>query len=207
MEQQAEEKLENEPMEQPNESRFVFVPDVNKPDPDASSVTETKEKKLDNEESATPDVGVKVKFCLNANLNVVETPNGEKVEQIFGESRGVTTKHSLARITIPSGKAGLIHYHGSVDEVYYVLSGTGSINYAPVTAEQRGMNLHDKQDKDDVISYWTECQITAKVSKGDSIKIPNHVWNQMENMNGKEDLVLLVSSAAAHIPDCAVNLI
>ena len=139
----------------------------------------------------------KVGITSEADLVPFESAHGEIIEEIFGNAAGVTAQHSLARCRIPNGKKALVHYHPMVEESYYILSGTGTMNYCPVIAE------HD--DKEEILKHWKENKRTAIVHKGDSIGIPQNNWHQMLN-NEQEDLVFIVACAPSWTPDCSVYL-
>jgi len=55
------------------------------------------------------------------------TPQGEIIFELIGkhEQSGGTSKHSLAQVTIPPGKASSLHYHKNSEETYYILEGEG----------------------------------------------------------------------------------
>jgi mannose-6-phosphate isomerase-like protein (cupin superfamily) len=54
--------------------------------------------------------------------------HGEIIYELIGRAVGeVTERHSLAYVTIPSGKSSLLHYHPHAEESYYILKGKGRI--------------------------------------------------------------------------------
>lgn len=54
-------------------------------------------------------------------------PEGEMIQEILGTHTGKVQSHSLARVTLPPGKASVPHYHKVSDESYLILSGTATM--------------------------------------------------------------------------------
>ncbi len=112
---------------------------------------------------------------LNA-LAILQTPHGEIVREFFGAAAGGTRHHSLAYITLPSGKHSLKHYHPIAEESYYILSGSGRI-------------LVDSEER--------------RCSVGDAVAIPPNAVHQIFN-NGDTVLTFLAVCVPAWTPDCSV---
>ncbi len=57
--------------------------------------------------------------------NPITSAHGEIVYELVGRApdHGGVTRHSLAQIVIPPGKASHVHYHKISEETYYILSG------------------------------------------------------------------------------------
>ena len=63
----------------------------------------------------------------NEIFDPLTTPQGEIIFELIGEQEqsGGTSKHSLAEVTIPPGKASSLHFHKKSEETYYILEGEG----------------------------------------------------------------------------------
>ncbi len=108
----------------------------------------------------------------------VATPHGELIHELIGKSIGGGINHSIAKITLPTGKASRKHYHPIAEESYYILSGTGAV----------------KMDDD-----------RTEVHSGDAIAIPKAVVHQIFNTGGTP-LVFLAICAPPWTPDNSVYL-
>lgn len=54
--------------------------------------------------------------------------HGEVIYELIGRAVGESTeRHSVAYVTIPSGKSSLLHYHPHAEESYYILQGTARL--------------------------------------------------------------------------------
>ncbi len=60
-------------------------------------------------------------------ITPLRSAHGEVVYELFGRAaeHGGATRHSLAHIVLPPGKASLRHYHKVSEESYYILRGQG----------------------------------------------------------------------------------
>lgn len=54
-------------------------------------------------------------------------PKGEDLQEILGLAAGNVKSHSLAKVSIPPGKASQAHYHRKSEESYLILSGTAAL--------------------------------------------------------------------------------
>lgn len=64
---------------------------------------------------------------LNRNKEIVEASDGASVQELNSLEERQRTGVGLAVGTLPAGKASREHYHKETDEVYYVVSGRGSV--------------------------------------------------------------------------------
>jgi mannose-6-phosphate isomerase-like protein (cupin superfamily) len=54
----------------------------------------------------------------------IVTEHGEIIFELIGRGIGEPTeRHSIAYVTIPSGKSSLMHYHPEAEESYFILRG------------------------------------------------------------------------------------
>jgi len=115
-----------------------------------------------------------IKFSKN--LSVFTSPHGEIVEEVFGKAVGGTNQHSLAKITIPKGKASLKHYHPIVEESYFILSGKARI-------------VLDNQE--------------SIISAGDGVAVTPKTIHQIFNV-GEENLIFIAVCSPPWTPECSV---
>lgn len=104
------------------------------------------------------------------------TTHGEIVHEYLGHAAGGASAHSLARITLPPGKASLKHYHPATEESYYILSGQGR------------MVMNDE---------------ARLLVAGDAVAIPVNGVHQIFNDTDKA-LIFLAVCAPSWTPDCSV---
>lgn len=112
------------------------------------------------------------------NIMPVSSPTGEIIVEFMGEASGGSYQHSLAQITLPSGKASARHYHPVAEESYYILSGQGKLTLG---------------------------EETTTLIPGDAAAIPANVIHQIRN-DTLEDLVFLAVCVPAWTPECSVFL-
>ena len=56
---------------------------------------------------------------------VIETPHGSQLRPLIDRTTAPVSQCSLAEETLPPGKTVLRHHHEVIEEIYYILSGTG----------------------------------------------------------------------------------
>ncbi len=103
-------------------------------------------------------------------------PNGETIHELVGARTGSVQSHSVAKITLASGKASLKHYHPVAEETYYILAGQGRVQ---LDGEAQA------------------------VKAGDTVYIPAKAVHQIVNA-ASEPLVFLAVCAPAWTPDNSV---
>ena len=59
--------------------------------------------------------------------SLLSNPEGEVIQELLGLQAGGATGHSLAKITIPAGKASEAHFHKKSEESYLILSGSATM--------------------------------------------------------------------------------
>lgn len=107
--------------------------------------------------------------------NPIHTPSGEVIVELVGrgENSGGTDKHSLAHVSIPSGKHVAPHYHKVSEETYFFLKGKGRM-------------VVDDEERD--------------VSAGDAVLIKPDQVHHLYN-DGTDTLEFVAISGPAWVPD------
>jgi mannose-6-phosphate isomerase-like protein (cupin superfamily) len=59
--------------------------------------------------------------------DVIESPGGERLQEILGLVAGKISSHSLAQVVIQSGNASALHYHKHSEESYFILAGEANL--------------------------------------------------------------------------------
>lgn len=113
-----------------------------------------------------------------ATVTPFESPHGEIVHELGGLAAGGLKAHSLAQITLPTGKASLKHYHPEVEESYYMLSGVARL----------------------VVDGETQA-----LSAGQMVAIAPNQIHQIFN-DGDQPAVFLAVCVPPWTPDCSVFL-
>lgn len=98
------------------------------------------------------------------------TKDGSQIRELLAYRNSCLRAMSLAEATLPPGGATVLHYHVQAEEIYFILSGSGSMR---VGAE------------------------TQQIGPGDAIAIPRGVLHQLVN-TGAEPLRLLCCCAPAY---------
>lgn len=98
------------------------------------------------------------------------TKDGSLIREILAPRNSTLRAQSLAEATLPPGTCTEAHYHPRTEEIYYILSGRGTMRLG---AEERHVALHD------------------------AIAIPPGTPHQICNV-GEEDLVFLCCCAPAY---------
>ncbi|HEX4951378.1 MAG TPA: cupin domain-containing protein [Blastocatellia bacterium] len=106
--------------------------------------------------------------------NILHTPHGSEIRPLMDRTTSSITQCSLAEETLPPGKTVTPHHHEVLEEIYYILSGSG------------------------VMRIGDEAQA---VGTGDAIYIPKHSVHSLTN-TGEEDMkILLVCGPAFYFED------
>jgi len=130
--------------------------------------------------ATSPKLSADVPFVINkANVEPRDTGCGERVYELAGSTDGNIHKHCIAIVDIDPGKSSKNHYHPSVEETYFVLSGQGLINI-------------DGNE--------------AALSQGDLVTIPTGAHHKVTNMSETDILQLYVTCAEPWTPECSVFL-
>jgi mannose-6-phosphate isomerase-like protein (cupin superfamily) len=95
---------------------------------------------------------------------VIQTGHGSQIRPLIDRTTSPITQCSLAEEVLPPGCAVSPHHHQQIEEVYYVLSGRGT------------MTVGDQQ---------------SEVGAGDAIYVPRGYWHTLEN-TGEEPIRLLL---------------
>ena len=106
--------------------------------------------------------------------HVIHTRHGSEIRPLIDRTTSEITRCSLAEETLPPGKAVTPHYHRELEEVYYILSGSGVM---AVGGERRA------------------------VGPGDAIYIPRGHRHTLENTGAEPIRLLLVCGPAFFYED------
>jgi mannose-6-phosphate isomerase-like protein (cupin superfamily) len=105
-----------------------------------------------------------------ANVASFITKDGSQIRELLAYRNACLAAMSLAEATLPPGGATVPHYHVEAEEIYYILSGTGTMRVG---------------------------EETRSVGPGDAIAIPRGMPHQLVNA-GPEPLRLLCCCAPAY---------
>jgi mannose-6-phosphate isomerase-like protein (cupin superfamily) len=108
------------------------------------------------------------------NSNILHTLHGSEIRPLIDRTTAPVTQCSLAEETLPPGKTVTPHHHEVLEEIYYILSGSG------------------------VMTIGEEAQA---VSAGDAIYIPKHHLHSLTNTGADEMKLLLVCGPAFYFED------
>ncbi len=108
------------------------------------------------------------------NANILHTPHGSEIRPLIDRTTAPITNCSLAEETLPPGKTVTPHHHEVLEEIYYILSGSG------------------------VMTVGDESQA---VSTGDAIYIPKNNVHSLTNTGEEEMKLLLVCGPAFYFED------
>jgi mannose-6-phosphate isomerase-like protein (cupin superfamily) len=104
-------------------------------------------------------------IVVNRNqAGVIRTPHGSEIRPLIDRTTSGITNCSLAEETLPPGCAVTPHYHREIEEVYYVVSGSGE------------MTVGDE---------------TRQVATGDAVYVPRGRRHSIAN-NGTEPIKLIL---------------
>lgn len=105
---------------------------------------------------------------------ILHTPHGSEIRPLIDRTTSPVTQCSLAEETLPPGKTVTPHHHEVLEEVYYILSGSGM------------MTINDE---------------SRAVSAGDAIYIPRLHRHTLTNTGNEEMKLLLVCGPAFYFED------
>jgi mannose-6-phosphate isomerase-like protein (cupin superfamily) len=105
---------------------------------------------------------------------ILHTPHGSEIRPLIDRTTAPITQCSLAEETLPPGKSVTPHHHEVLEEIYYILSGTG------------------------VMTIGAE---TRTVSAGDAIYIPKQHRHTLTNTGAEPMRVVLVCGPAFYFED------
>lgn len=100
---------------------------------------------------------------------IIKTGHGSELRPLMDRTTSEITQCSLAEELLPAGRAVAPHYHGEIEEIYYILSGTGVMTV--------GGESHE-------------------VGTGDAIYVPRGSRHTLKN-TGAEPIRLLVACGPA----------
>lgn len=106
--------------------------------------------------------------------NILHTPHDSEIRPLIDRTTAPITQCSLAEETLPPGKTVTPHHHEVLEEIYYILSGSG------------------------VMTVGDESQA---VSAGDAIYIPKNNVHSLTNTGEEEMKILLVCGPAFYFAD------
>lgn len=105
---------------------------------------------------------------------ILNTPQGSEIRPLMDRTVSTIAQCSLAEELLPPGKIVPPHYHEVLEEIYYILSGSG---------------------------VMTVGEESREVSSGDAIFIPKNHVHSLTN-TGEEDMkLLLVCGPAFYFED------
>lgn len=104
---------------------------------------------------------------------VINTPHGSEIRPLIDRTTSTITRCSLAEELLPPGRTVTLHHHNSIEEIYYILSGTGEMR---VGEERR------------------------QVGAGDAVYIPRGHAHALNN-NGIEPLKIMLVCGPAFFPE------
>ncbi len=116
-------------------------------------------------------IGLKVMDIVNHRDTVpFTTVDGSTIRELLAHRNSAIRNQSLAEARLPPGRATIPHHHAIVEEIYYILTGTGA------------MTLGDE---------------THPVGPGDAIAIPPGARHTIRNI-GRDELVFLCCCAPGY---------
>ncbi len=105
---------------------------------------------------------------------ILRTPHGSEIRPLIDRTTSPVTQCSLAEETLPPGKSVTPHHHEVIEEIYYILSGSGV------------MTIGDE---------------AREVGAGDAIYIPRQQRHTLTNTGSAEMNILLVCGPAFYFED------
>jgi mannose-6-phosphate isomerase-like protein (cupin superfamily) len=103
------------------------------------------------------------------NAAVIETPHGSQLRPLIDRTTSTVSQCSLAEETLPPGSTVSRHHHEVIEEIYFIVSGTGSLRMGE---EERA------------------------VRKGDAIFIPRMTPHELTNTGSEPMRIMLVCGPA-----------
>jgi mannose-6-phosphate isomerase-like protein (cupin superfamily) len=124
------------------------------------------------------------KFCVSTIIHmlivnrrdskILHTPHGSEIRPLMDRTTSPIKQCSLAEELLPPGKSVSPHHHEVLEEVYYILEGSGQMTVGEETRE---------------------------VSAGDAIYIPKHHRHTLTNSGAGVMRILLVCGPAFYFED------
>lgn len=111
--------------------------------------------------------------------NILHTPHGSEIRPLIDRTTAPITQCSLAEETLPPGKTVTPHTHEVLEEIYYILSGSG---------------------------VMTIGEDSREVSAGDAIYIPKHYVHTLTNTGTEAMKLLLVCGPAFYFEDHRIEV-
>ena len=106
--------------------------------------------------------------------SVIKTPHGSELRPLMDRTTSGITQCSLAEEVLPPGRAVTPHHHRELEEVYYILSGSGRMTVGEESSE---------------------------VAAGDAIYVPRGHRHTLENTGGEPIRLLVVCGPAFFYED------
>ena len=110
--------------------------------------------------------------------NILHTPHGSEIRPLIDRTTAPITQCSLAEETLPPGKTVTPHTHEVLEEIYYILSGSG------------------------VMTIGEEAR---EVGAGDAIYIPKNNVHSLSNTGDEDMKILLVCGPAFYFEDHRIS--
>ena len=104
----------------------------------------------------------------------IKTPHGSEIRPLIDRTTSGITQCSLAEEVLPVGSAVRPHIHHQLEEIYYILSGTGT------------MLVGDE---------------SRQIGAGDAVYIPRETRHSLENTGSEPIRLLLVCGPAFFYDD------
>jgi mannose-6-phosphate isomerase-like protein (cupin superfamily) len=105
---------------------------------------------------------------------VLNTPHGSEIRPLIDCTTSPITQCSLAEETLPPGASVTTHHHEVLEEIYYILAGSGV------------MRIGDEEQR---------------VGAGDAIYIPKHHRHTLTNTGNEAMKILLICGPAFYLED------
>jgi mannose-6-phosphate isomerase-like protein (cupin superfamily) len=109
---------------------------------------------------------------------ILRTPHGSEIRPLIDRTTSPLTQCSLAEETLPPGRSVTPHHHEALEEIYYILRGSGV------------MTIGDE---------------SREVGAGDAICIPKNNRHTLANTGSEEMKILLVCGPAFYFEDHIVS--
>ncbi len=113
------------------------------------------------------------------NAEKIVSEHGETIYELATPASGDMRFHSVVYVEIEPLKSSKKHYHPSVEECYYILSGEAMIE------------LNEQQ---------------KNLRAGDLVAIPVGVRHKITNLSDKQKLKFIATCATPWTPDCSIFL-
>jgi mannose-6-phosphate isomerase-like protein (cupin superfamily) len=114
-------------------------------------------------------------IIVNRNkAGIINTPHGSEIRPLIDRTTSAVTRCSLAEETLPPGCAVTPHHHREIEEIYYLVSGTGV------------MTVGDEM---------------REVSAGDAVFVPRDHRHALRNTGSEPIKLILVCGPAFFYED------